>query len=86
MKDKILPNELKKPRKRRQTALRYYRTLAGLNQQQLSDISGIPLKSIQSYEQGKRDINKAAAGKLYELSKILNCKMEELLETQDAEE
>jgi len=41
----------------------------------------VPLRQIQLFEQGQRDINKTAAVTLYKLSKALCCRMEDLLES-----
>ena len=52
----------------------------GMSQRELSVSSGVPLRQIQLFEQRQRDINKTQAGNLFALSRILCCKMEELLE------
>ena len=62
------------------TRLRAYRDLSGLSQSKLAARSGVPLRQIQLFEQGQRDINKTSAETLYRLSKALSCEMEELLE------
>lgn len=62
------------------THLKQLREAAGLSQSQLSKASGVGLRSIQMYEQRRKDINKAQAGKLYALSWALRCPMEALLE------
>ena len=48
--------------------------------QELAEISGIPLRTIQHYEQRQKDINHARAENLIILSKVLNCKVEDLIE------
>ena len=53
-----------------------------LSQSQLAKTSGVSLRMIQKYEQGDRDIKKAQAETVYKLAKALNCKMEELIDTQ----
>ncbi len=62
------------------TRLRYHRNNHGLSQAELAFESGVPLRQIQLFEQGHRDINKTAAITLYKLAKVLNCSMEDLLE------
>lgn len=62
------------------TKLKRYRSLCKYTQQELSNQSGVSLRSIQMYEQRNKDINKASAETLYRLSKILYCRMEDLLE------
>lgn len=51
----------------------------GLTQKQLSEASGVPLRMVQHYEQGVKDINKAEARKIYHLSKALDCRMEDFI-------
>ena len=60
--------------------LKRIRTNKGLTQAQLSELSGVSLRMIQHYEQGEKDINKAQAMTLYQLSQVLECTIEELLE------
>ncbi len=63
-----------------ETNLKLMRRRAGLNQKELSEQSGIPLRTIQQYEQGQKNINKAAAENIISLSKVLLCNPEDLLE------
>ena len=56
------------------------RKAAGLTQQQLAEGARISLRTLQYYEQGVLDINKAAAGTVYRLAASLGCRMHELLE------
>lgn len=66
---------------------------AKLTQRQLAERSGQSIRSLQYYEQGVLDINKAAAATVFRLAWALGCQMEELLdldaimvdETVDAE-
>lgn len=62
------------------TNLRKYRDIKGCSQSDLARLSGVSLRSIQMYEQRKKDINKASAETLYRLAKSLGCEMENLLE------
>ena len=48
--------------------------------QELSNLSGVSLRSIQLYEQRNKDINKASVDKLYRISKVFGCKIEDLIE------
>lgn len=63
-----------------QTRLRARRLTSGMSQAELAAEAGVPLRQIQLFEQGHRDINKTAASTLYKLSKALHCRMENLLE------
>lgn len=62
------------------TRLQALRKSAGLSQTELAKASGVGLRSIQMYEQRKKDINKAQANALFALSWALRCPMEALLE------
>lgn len=63
-----------------ETNLKRMRTVYGCSQRELAEMSGVGLRSIQMYEQRKKDINKAQAEALYSLAKVLGCPMEDLLE------
>ena len=60
--------------------LKKIREESGLSQGKLAKAAGIGLKSLQFYEQGLRDINKAQALTIYRLAKTLGCQMEDLIE------
>lgn len=61
--------------------LKKIRIATGLSQFQLAEKSGVSIRMIQHYEQGQKDINKAQAITIYKLSFVLNCQMEDLLES-----
>ena len=65
-----------------QTRLRERRSNCGLSQSELAAEADVPLRQIQLFEQGQRDINKTSAITLLKLSKALHCKMEDLLEPE----
>ena len=67
-----------------QTRLRERRSNCGLSQSELADQADVPLRQIQLFEQGQRDINKTSAITLLKLSKALHCRMEDLLEPDQA--
>jgi len=60
--------------------LKLLRRRAGLSQQDLADLSGIPKRTIQQYEQRQKNINKAHAEYLVMLSKALHCNVADLME------
>jgi len=64
----------------RSTRLKRLRVARGLTQAELSRMSDVSLRSIQQYEQRKKDINKAQALSVYRLARVLGCQTEELLE------
>ena len=63
-----------------ETRLKTIRESRGLSQSELAKLSGVNLRSIQMYEQKINNIDKAQAGTLYKLSRVLGCTIEELLE------
>lgn len=62
------------------TNLKRIRHARGMTQAQLAEKSGVNKRMIQHYEQRFKDINKANATTVFELSQALNCNMSELLE------
>ena len=65
------------------TRLARLRTAARLSQQALAEKAGVGLRSIQMYEQRRKDINRAEAATLRALSLALGCGMEDLMEPCD---
>lgn len=63
-----------------ETNLKRIRTAYGCTQAELASISGVSLRSVQMYEQRKKNINKASVDTLYRLAKTLGCSMEDLIE------
>lgn len=63
-----------------ETNLKLLRQSAGLSQRELAEQSGVPLRTIQQYEQRQKNINKAQAEYLMMLSRVLCCGAEDLLE------
>lgn len=67
--DKEKPSNLKKIR------LNY-----GCSQKELSLMSGVSLRSIQMYEQKRKDINKAQIDAVIKIANALGCKVEDILD------
>ena len=63
--------------------LRRLRTYAKLSQRQLAEAEDVPVRQIQLFEQGERDINKTQGMTLLKLSRVLKCRPEELLAYMD---
>ena len=63
-----------------ETNLKTLRRQAGLSQAELAELSEVPVRTIQEYEQQKKDINKAQAQTVLRLARALQASMEELLE------
>ncbi len=72
-----IANEIVFPK---ETNLSIYRKHAELSQKELSIYSNVSLRSIQLYEQRQLDINVAPVIKLYRISRVLGCNIEDLLE------
>lgn len=60
--------------------LKEKREAAGMSQSGLAQASGVSVRMIQHYEQGAKDINKAAAITVKKLADALNVKMEDIIE------
>lgn len=71
--------------RKQQTNLKRKRLAAGLSQSQIAKITGIPVRTIQQYEQGQKDINKARAGYVIALSRALYCDPQLLLEAETSD-
>jgi len=63
-----------------ETKLKLMRKRAGLSQRELAEMSGIPIRTIQQYEQRQKNFNKAKAEYLVMLSRVLCCDVCELME------
>ena len=63
-----------------ETKLKRRRKNAGLSQRELAEQSGVPLRTIQQYEQRQKNINKAQVEYLVMLANVLCCDIDELLE------
>ena len=59
--------------------LKRMRIKNGLSQSGLAKASGIPVRTIQQYEQGQKDLRKARAEYLIALSRVLGCSPSSLL-------
>lgn len=55
------------------TQLQQRRVDAGLSQRQLADLSGIPVRTIQQYEQRQKDLTHAAYATVSALARALSC-------------
>ncbi len=60
--------------------LQQKRIAKGFSQSVLSKVSGVPLRTIQHYESGERDISIASARTVSNLAKALDTTVEELIE------
>ena len=61
--------------------LQMYRKQLGMTQQELAERSGVNLRTLQQYEVGRKELQKAAANNLFALAGALGCRAEALLDT-----
>lgn len=67
----------------RRMSFKRLRKYAGLSQKELADKTGIPLRTIQQYEQGQKILAHARADVVVRLSKALYCNIEDLVLNAD---
>ncbi|WP_243417112.1 helix-turn-helix domain-containing protein [Pseudoflavonifractor phocaeensis] len=63
-----------------ETNLKSLRQKAGFSQRELAELSGVPVRTIQQYEQRQKNINKAQTEYLVMLAQALCCGVEDLME------
>lgn len=61
------------------TNLQKYRKAAGFTQLDLSVLSGVNLRTLQDYEQGRKPISQAAAVTVYRIARALGVTVEDLI-------
>ncbi len=67
------------------TRLQAQRKIIGYSQRELAEKVGVNLRTLQQYEIRAKDINKAAGATLLALSKVLGCRVEDLLEYDNSD-
>ena len=65
------------------TKLAEMRKKRGLSQQQLSDLTGINLRTLQYYEQGQLNFNSCKIEKIFATALALDCDIEDILTDKD---
>ena len=63
------------------TYLKKLREFKGFSQSELAAMTGIPLKTLQHYEQGDKQLNKANVMYVLTLARVLDCNPEVLIES-----
>ena len=63
--------------------LKRLRLLAGYSQKTLALKSGVPVRTIQQYEQGQKNINHAQVEAVLALAQALGCQCRDILETHE---
>lgn len=59
--------------------LKFMREDKGMSQSELAKKSGVPLRAIQAFESGYRDINKAQVITVLQLSEALECDVYDII-------
>lgn len=70
-------------RKNKITKLQALRKKCGYSQKELSQKSGVNIRTLQQYELGTKDIGKASVQAVVSLANVLGCKAEDLLELKN---
>lgn len=68
-------------RKKNPTKLQAQRKKCGYSQRELSEKSGVNIRTLQQYELGTKDIGKASVQAIVSLANVLGCTVEDLLES-----
>lgn len=63
--------------------LKTMRDAAKLSRLELAEMSGVNARTIEGYEQGKKDINGAKLKTLLKLCHVLNCSLNDILDDQE---
>lgn len=66
-----------------ETKLQRIRAEKGLSQRELAEKTGIPIRTISSYEQMERRIEGAKLNSLCSLCLVLECKIEDIIEDEE---
>lgn len=66
--------------RKKETNLKLKRQFLGVSQSELAKRSGVPIRTIQQYEQRIKNINKANGETLVKLSRSLDCCVDDLME------
>lgn len=66
-----------------ETKLQKIRVSKGLSQGKLAKLSGVATRTIQHYERGVRDIDRAKLDTICDLCSALGCKIEDILENEE---
>ena len=61
------------------SCLKLTREEKGMSQSTLAKASGVPLRNIQAYEQGYKDINKAQVITVLQLAEALDCDVYDII-------
>lgn len=65
------------------TKLRQQRVKMSLSQSELAALSGVPIQTLRRYEQSAMQINNAKLKILCDLCFVLDCKIEDIIESEE---
>ena len=65
------------------TKIKKQRINRNLTQSELSKLSGIPIRTLQNYEQGVLSFDSARIDKIVEVALVLDCNIEDLIEDKN---
>lgn len=63
--------------------LKRMRESKGLSQSQLAEKSGVHLRTLQYYEQGRLDFNHCKIEKIFSVALALDCDIEDILDNEE---
>ena len=61
------------------TNLKHYRENKNLSQRQLSEQAGVNVRTLQDYEQGRKQLGQATAATVLRIAKVLGVTVEDLI-------
>jgi len=70
-------------REKQRANLLFYRHRSNLSQSQLATKGNIPIKALQAYESGQRDLNGAKLSTILKLCLALDCRIQDLLTDEE---
>ena len=76
----VMNDLILKKNQERGTNLHRLRKAAGLTQKELSELSGVNLRTLQQYEIGSKDINRASGAAINALALALHCNFYDVME------
>lgn len=76
----VMNDIIKTKSKQKTTNLHNFRKIAGLTQKELALLSGVNLRTLQQYETGAKDINKASGSSINSLARALRCNFYDIME------
>ena len=76
----VMNDFIKEKNMKKKTNLHNLRKISGLTQKELSELSGVNLRTLQQYEIGSKDINKASGQTINSLALVLHCNFYDVME------